>query len=57
MRYSEFPVEKLPESWDLLPLKSLAQKGVKAFTDGDWIETPFIIVDMIPVQAYQNAVI
>jgi type I restriction enzyme S subunit len=43
MRYSEFPVEKLPESWDLLPLKSLAQKGVKAFTDGDWIETPFII--------------
>lgn len=32
----------IPEHWEIVPIKHLAKKGNKTFTDGDWIETPFI---------------
>lgn len=32
----------VPEYWKLSSVKQLARKGAKTFTDGDWIETPYI---------------
>lgn len=32
----------LRSGWRLVPIKSLARSGGKTFTDGDWIETPYI---------------
>lgn len=32
----------VPEHWSLCRVKGLARRGGKAFTDGDWIETPYI---------------
>lgn len=37
----------LPDHWGAVPLKRLARRGPKMFTDGDWIETPFIRADGI----------
>ena len=32
----------IPAHWQALPLKYLARNGAKTFTDGDWIEAPYI---------------
>lgn len=32
----------IPEHWKLSSVKRLARAGAKTFTDGDWIETPYI---------------
>jgi type I restriction enzyme S subunit len=32
----------IPKHWRVGPLKSLAKDGRKTFTDGDWVELPFI---------------
>lgn len=32
----------IPTHWDVVPVRSLARSGYKTFTDGDWIESPFI---------------
>lgn len=32
----------VPEHWEASPLRSLARPGTNSFTDGDWIEAPFI---------------
>jgi type I restriction enzyme S subunit len=32
----------IPKHWDVGPLKSFAKDGRKTFTDGDWVELPFI---------------
>lgn len=32
----------IPAHWHVLPFKRLASAGTKTFTDGDWIEAPFI---------------
>jgi restriction endonuclease S subunit len=34
---------ELPEGWGVAPLKSLATGYPPMFTDGDWIESPFIV--------------
>ncbi|XXY21771.1 restriction endonuclease subunit S [Sorangium sp. So ce216] len=33
---------ELPAHWRVLPIKRLARSGGKTFTDGDWIEAPYI---------------
>lgn len=33
---------EVPEGWTIEPLKNLATPGRKTFTDGDWVELPFI---------------
>ncbi|WCN12930.1 restriction endonuclease subunit S [Marinomonas mediterranea] len=33
---------EVPEHWDVMELKFSAKKGYKTFTDGDWIESPYI---------------
>lgn len=38
---------EIPEHWRMMPLRSLAKKGYKTFTDGDWIESPYIRDDGI----------
>jgi type I restriction enzyme, S subunit len=35
-------VGKVPAHWKILPIKRTAHPGRWTFTDGDWIETPFI---------------
>ncbi len=32
----------VPAHWEASPLRSLARPGANSFTDGDWIEAPFI---------------
>ena len=32
----------IPQHWEVGPLKSFARDGRKTFTDGDWVELPFI---------------
>ncbi|HEX9775103.1 MAG TPA: restriction endonuclease subunit S [Actinomycetota bacterium] len=38
---------EIPSHWDAKPLRLLARPGYKTFTDGDWIEAPFIRSDGI----------
>jgi type I restriction enzyme, S subunit len=38
---------KIPERWSVAPLRSLSRSGYKTFTDGDWIESPYIRDDGI----------
>ena len=33
---------EIPAHWEVKPIHSLARSGYKTFTDGDWIETPYI---------------
>ncbi|MCK4343183.1 MAG: restriction endonuclease subunit S [Phycisphaerae bacterium] len=33
---------QVPERWNITSIKRLARKGYRTFTDGDWIESPFI---------------
>lgn len=40
-------IGEIPDHWNIKPLQSFAQKGYKTFTDGDWIETPYIRSDGI----------
>jgi type I restriction enzyme, S subunit len=35
-------LKHLPSHWRFVPLKLAARRGYKTFTDGDWIESPFI---------------
>jgi len=35
-------IDAMPSGWTTLPIKRLARSEPRAFTDGDWIETPFI---------------
>ena len=35
-------LNQIPSHWRLMPLKLTARRGYKTFTDGDWIEAPFI---------------
>jgi type I restriction enzyme, S subunit len=35
-------LDEIPAHWKVLSLKRLAKAGPKTFTDGDWIESPFI---------------
>lgn len=35
-------LDEIPAHWKVLSLKRLAEAGPKTFTDGDWIESPFI---------------
>jgi len=32
----------VPEGWGFAPIRSFAKSGYKTFTDGDWIESPYI---------------
>lgn len=32
----------LPPNWELVPLRTVATRGYKTFTDGDWVEAPYI---------------
>lgn len=33
---------EIPAHWNVTPIRALAKHGYKTFTDGDWIESPFI---------------
>lgn len=47
-KYKDSGVEwlgEVPEHWQMLPIRALAQSHTKAFTDGDWIEAPYITDD------------
>jgi len=33
---------EIPAHWEVKPIRALARPGYKTFTDGDWIESPFI---------------
>lgn len=35
-------IGEIPEHWEVRPIRSLAKSGYRTFTDGDWIELPFI---------------
>lgn len=35
-------IGRVPEHWEVLPIKRLARRGAGTFTDGDWIEAPFV---------------
>lgn len=35
-------IGEIPKHWGVGPLKSFAKDGRKTFTDGDWVELPFI---------------
>lgn len=44
-KYKESGVEwlgEIPAHWELRAIKNLAKAGAKTFTDGDWIEAPFV---------------
>jgi type I restriction enzyme S subunit len=50
-RFKPYPVYKdsgvewlgeIPGHWEAVPIRALARPGFKTFTDGDWIESPFI---------------
>ena len=44
-KYKDSGVEwigEVPEHWNVAPIRSFATSGYKAFTDGDWIESPYI---------------
>ncbi len=52
MKFSAYPSYKpsdiewlgdVPEHWETRRLSNLAKYGRKTFTDGDWIESPFIV--------------
>lgn len=54
MSFSRYPkyidggtewLEKVPEHWQVRPLRNLAREEQTAFIDGDWIEAPFITDD------------
>lgn len=36
------PGLSIPTRWSEVPIRALARGGMKTFTDGDWIEAPFI---------------
>src|SRR5687768_9149494 len=36
---------QIPAHWDVKRIKQLARQKYKAFVDGDWIESPFIVQD------------
>lgn len=40
-------LRKIPKHWELRKVKGFARSGYKAFTDGDWIESPYITNDGI----------
>ena len=43
--YKDSGIELLgdvPEHWEVAPIRSFARTGYKTFTDGDWIESPYI---------------
>lgn len=45
---SDIPwLASLPSTWSSSTIKRLASKGRKTFTDGDWIETPYITTEGI----------
>ena len=33
---------EIPAQWEVKPIRALARPGYKTFTDGDWIESPYI---------------
>jgi type I restriction enzyme S subunit len=33
---------EIPAHWEVKPIRALAKPGYKTFTDGDWIESPYI---------------
>jgi hypothetical protein len=33
---------EIPAHWGVTPIRAMARSGYKTFTDGDWIESPFI---------------
>lgn len=33
---------QVPEHWEVAPIRAFARPGYKTFTDGDWIESPYI---------------
>jgi len=35
-------LDVMPAHWRAMPVKHLAAQGAKTFTDGDWIESPYI---------------
>ena len=35
-------IGEVPEHWNVAPIRSFAKSDYKAFTDGDWIESPYI---------------
>lgn len=36
---------EIPAHWEVRPLRTLARRGPRTFTDGDWIESPYITGD------------
>jgi type I restriction enzyme S subunit len=43
LKDSEIPwLGMVPKHWSILALKRFARSGYKTFTDGDWIESPYI---------------
>ena len=45
---SEIPwLDKLPERWKAVRVQDLGSDKAKSFTDGDWIESPYITSDGI----------
>lgn len=38
-------IGEMPQHWSVVPIKSLAKRGGRTFTDGDWIELPHIVDD------------
>ena len=40
-------LDSLPVHWTAIPIRGLARPGYKTFTDGDWIESPYIRDDGI----------
>lgn len=38
-------LDEMPQHWRVSALKHLAKPGAKTFTDGDWIESPYITND------------
>ena len=50
-RYNSYPAYRpsgvewlgeIPAHWEVQPIRSFARSGYKKFTDGDWIESPYI---------------
>ena len=40
-------IEEIPKHWNTTRVQQLAQPSPKSFTDGDWIESPYITADGI----------
>ena len=40
-------LDKIPKRWNTIRVQALAQPSPKSFTDGDWIESPYITTDGI----------